>query len=61
MHSHTLTFHLIADIKNITHSKMAQKKTAKHSILLQKIGAIHRYVSLDVRNACYKSENISFV
>lgn len=26
MHSHTLTFHLIADIKNITHSKMAQKK-----------------------------------
>lgn len=63
IHLHTFTytyFHLIADIKILHIPKQLRKKTVKHSILLQKIGAIHRCVSLDVGNVCYKSENISF-
>lgn len=30
-------------------------------ILPERIGAIHRCVSLDVRDVCYKSENIPLV
>lgn len=76
MHSHTLTFHLIADNRNITHSKMAWKKTDKHSMLLQldkkllrlnqcilplRIGATYGCVSLNAKDVHYKNKKIPFV
>lgn len=75
MHSHTLTFHLIADNKNITHSKNGLEKNRQalnvitagqeaaktQCILPLRISATYRCVSLNAKDVRYKSKKITFV